>query len=419
VVREDETLKSLLLIDDEPAVIQGLSTDIDWTLAGIDQVHTASNGIEARTLLEKNRIDVVISDIRMPVMDGLTLARVIHETWPLARLILLTGYNLFDYAQQAIVYHVFRYLTKPTPYELLIETVKDAIKDQDLAIQNIENAVQITENVPLLLQTVLNDIIVHNTDISDDKFQILKDSIPFISDESSMFQILLREKTDKTPVFQWIFNEMKTTIPNLHMVNLPLDFSYHYLLLFFCRDETGAAACLSRIEGLGDMIFTSGESGKDKKGLIIFTPLHTVQDSGSYYQMLLERSQNRHPVEGEHILISSAWDRKVFQTPQYIEAAKEYIEENIAGDCTIAEVSNHVKLNPGYLSGLFKDYVGLNLQQYLISRRVELACSLLDKPGARVQEVAYEVGYSSPYHFSRIFKKMKGISPKEYQKHHF
>lgn len=116
----------LMIVDDEPTIRKGLSDFIKWdTLDSIVDA-TACDGAEAMELIRLKQPDIVITDIRMPQVDGIALAKFIYEEYPQIKVILLTGYADFQYAQSAICYAVSDFLLKPTSKDKLIEAVKKA-----------------------------------------------------------------------------------------------------------------------------------------------------------------------------------------------------------------------------------------------------------------------------------------------------
>ena len=116
----------LMIVDDEPTIRKGLSNFIKWdTLDSIVDA-TACDGAEAMELIRLKQPDIVITDIRMPQVDGIALAKFIYEEYPQIKVILLTGYADFQYAQSAICYAVSDFLLKPTSKDKLIEAVKKA-----------------------------------------------------------------------------------------------------------------------------------------------------------------------------------------------------------------------------------------------------------------------------------------------------
>lgn len=108
---------NVLLVEDEKLLMQSLSRHIDALDAGFKVVRQAANGEEALKYLKSENIHLVLTDIRMPVMDGLTLAKRIHEQYPNTLTIILTGYADFSYAQEAIKQGIFDYMLKPVVQE--------------------------------------------------------------------------------------------------------------------------------------------------------------------------------------------------------------------------------------------------------------------------------------------------------------
>lgn len=133
----------LLIVDDEAIIADGLY-EVFQNIKNLDlDIYKAYSGSTALELLEKTRIDIVLSDIRMPQIDGLQLLKKIRENWPKCRVIFLTGYNEFDYVYSAIKYPGVNYLLKTEGYSKIIESVKKAMIeiDEDIKTEElIENA---------------------------------------------------------------------------------------------------------------------------------------------------------------------------------------------------------------------------------------------------------------------------------------
>ena len=106
-------MTKVLIVDDEKYVRMGIKSETDWSLIGCEVVGEASNGIEGLEAAENLRPDLVLSDIRMPKMDGIEMAEKILERYPGTKVIFLTAYNEFEYARQAIRIGVSDYLLKP------------------------------------------------------------------------------------------------------------------------------------------------------------------------------------------------------------------------------------------------------------------------------------------------------------------
>lgn len=112
---------NLIIVDDEDIIRNGLANTIDWNSMGFHVVGTAWNGKKALDMLDTLNPDVILADIRMPGLSGIDLAKKIGEDYPDIYVVILTGFNQFEYAQRAIDYNVFSYLLKPYNSENLQE----------------------------------------------------------------------------------------------------------------------------------------------------------------------------------------------------------------------------------------------------------------------------------------------------------
>ena len=119
----------VLLADDEEEIRTGISRKIDWTALGFSLVGEAGNGEEALELAEQLRPDVVLTDIKMPFMDGLELCRRLRQSLPAAKLVVFSGFDDFEYARQAVGAGVSEYILKPINAPELAE-VLNKLRDQ-------------------------------------------------------------------------------------------------------------------------------------------------------------------------------------------------------------------------------------------------------------------------------------------------
>ena len=124
----------VLLVDDEPFIIQGLKVLIDWEQEGFMIAGTASNGKEAYDFLQKEEVDLIIADIQMPVMTGLELQETIRkENLSNAYFVILSGYADFEYARRALQNECTDYILKPVDREMLLKLLNrvSAMRDED------------------------------------------------------------------------------------------------------------------------------------------------------------------------------------------------------------------------------------------------------------------------------------------------
>lgn len=127
-----KTMLKIFLVEDEFVVREGIKNNIDWAAHGYEFVGEASDGELAFPMIQKTKPDIVITDIKMPFMDGLTLSRLIKKEFPNMEIIILSGYADFSYAKEGIQIGVAEYLSKPISGQELISVVdKLALKIQE------------------------------------------------------------------------------------------------------------------------------------------------------------------------------------------------------------------------------------------------------------------------------------------------
>lgn len=119
----------VLIVDDEPEIRQGLRLKVNWDQLELQVAGEAANGIEALSMLEADDIDIVITDMNMPVMDGLSFLHSCREQYPALRLVVITGYEDFHYARAAVQNQARDYLLKPVTREELTMTLDKIRKE--------------------------------------------------------------------------------------------------------------------------------------------------------------------------------------------------------------------------------------------------------------------------------------------------
>ncbi|AIQ60349.1 response regulator transcription factor [Paenibacillus borealis] len=153
----------ILLVDDEPYVVDDLFISIPWNELQVEQVHRAYSGYEALEILRQHPVDIVVTDINMPEMSGLQLIGHIRREWKHIKTVLLTGYSEFEYAKQAISQQASAYLLKPIGNGPLMEVLEQLLleirKEWETRASYQRTLQTFREHLPLLRDRLLNGLL--------------------------------------------------------------------------------------------------------------------------------------------------------------------------------------------------------------------------------------------------------------------
>lgn len=158
-------MMKLLIVDDETILREGIYRVGKWDQYGIKVTGRVSNGLEALKSIQKEIPDIILTDVVMPVMNGIEFSAKIHELYPSIRIIMLSGHEEFAYVKKAMEYKVSLYLIKPATIEKIREAVldlKDEIEDErrQEEEQNRLHA-KMRESIPLLKEHYLNQLVIN------------------------------------------------------------------------------------------------------------------------------------------------------------------------------------------------------------------------------------------------------------------
>ncbi|HOO29001.1 MAG TPA: response regulator, partial [Lachnospiraceae bacterium] len=161
----------VIFADDEILIREAVSENTPWSEAGFKLTGTAENGRDAIALMEKDCPDLLLTDIRMPIMDGLELSSYVQKHFPDTKVMILSGHDEFEYAKRALKYGVSEYILKPITSQELCEELKkikeklDALKCERENVRKIQRAYQ--NNLPMLRDLYLNRVIEGNSSRND------------------------------------------------------------------------------------------------------------------------------------------------------------------------------------------------------------------------------------------------------------
>ena len=153
----------LMLVDDEPEIRDGLQEIIQWEQEGFQVVGVAENGLEALQVAQNVSPDLVVTDIRMPFMDGLEMARRMRKILPTVQFVVLSGYDEFDYARQAIQIQIKDYVLKPISSDEFVQVLRRVKShlDEDFAQRSDVKILKehLKSSLPVLKELLLTSLL--------------------------------------------------------------------------------------------------------------------------------------------------------------------------------------------------------------------------------------------------------------------
>ncbi len=526
---------NLLIADDEPLIQAGIKSMINWEEYGIRIIGTAANGAAAYELIKEYSPEIVITDIKMPVMSGLELARKCHEEERLLPLfIILTSYEEFQFAKEALSYQVLEYLVK---LELTPEVLDEALKRAIAKVSEIQAAAHISEsaynNIYFLKEQFFTRLVL-NLFESEQQFSLQANHLDIDFGYSSFaacyVEICINKQKQMTSDKQiTLYNNSLQMAEELTSKYVPcrvlsLD-TRHFCILFFL-DEENTGKYRSVIEqameqvsamlhnyysvairsGIGSpvtapmqiassfqdakqifshitpenpiLFFEDAPAGEplknvfnislfkedirkayaeyDEKALYdIFTsiielfesqPAHYVQaldaagnilylslsllndgeqlvskifeNRANGYRSLYELTSMEQIMEWlrtfrDGLCESFATHNKDYKNHIVINV-KKYIKEHIKEKLTLNNVAEVFSISPNYLSILFSKYNDTGFTEYINHSKIEAAKEMMSAGDYKIYEISDILGFESAFYFSRVFKKITGVAPRDY-----
>lgn len=188
-------MKTLVIVDDEPSVVNGLRTYVDWAAQGIQLIGTADDGDTGLTLIRELRPDIVLTDVQMPSMDGITMAAEVRALLPDAKIVFISGHNDAEYLKSALQMHAADYIFKPVSRKELyavMEKVTAALDAERRERDRVkEMQVKLTQSMPLLREKFLLSVVSDNINMAQvqDKLQFL--GLSLLSADSYIIMVIV------------------------------------------------------------------------------------------------------------------------------------------------------------------------------------------------------------------------------------
>lgn len=517
-------MKRILVVDDEPLFREGLVQTIQWEQLGAETPEVAINGLDALNKLQNGSFDLVITDIRMPKMDGLELIRQAAARYPDIGFIVLSAYDEFQFVKQAFHLGIVDYLLKN---EISQEELSRIIQNQqafrklpghaasstleEYAMQNekhikqmlLQNLVRgiVPEQegikalgIPQAIQggriyaasAKLHPLSGYSSTIGTEHTEAIRvvqqflDSFPEICSiiEHDAITLFLLSETPRDwamldSYWQKIHSEMNQLLKPLDCC-ISLGFSHNFTTFnSLSKHLKEAEYCLSwyisRGKGLvfspprlkarptdPDAFPNTGTLATDlaalhaeqAASLVLSLRLIPEKVRASEPQAILEYLHRlaahihttgellelQHTPAFKELLAGlkqhSGWDVQdinrwleelagFFQslstiTNRNIQVVLELLQRIYAEEISLSSVAEQLGMNPSYLSRIFSRELGMGFTAYVAQLRIKQAVVLFEAGNNRVVEVAERVGIPQPETFSRVFKRVMGVSPQAY-----
>ncbi|WP_438347500.1 response regulator transcription factor [Paenibacillus sp. FA6] len=440
----------LLIVDDEPVIANGLVQLFKENSEFELDICKAYSSSEALEIAKKTKLDIMISDIRMPQKNGLQLMDEIVYYWPLCRVIFLTGYSEFDYVYEAIRKNVDNYILKTEGMEPIFEAVKKAIdkleEENRRRLQQeraqihfqIANSFLKRELMGSLLGGESIATLLSDTRYAEVNFDIALDRPAFFlvgvvdrteAYKSNIPSSVQRIFADHLPasivseeviyddcVLVWLLQPDEGLLNRLRGDHPDTELNWRGIVVYMkgilelvqneCEEMVDACVSFGISGNLlddWDSMQTQVEAGRVR-----------IQKIASLGQNMVIVDLDRLSKHEETMNTVGGMEQDEFKT-LVIEQIHRFVYENLSGDISLTAIAEEVHFNPSYLSRYYKQMAGQNLLEYIQTTKLHVAIELMETTTLKLNEIAIRVGFDSPSYFTTFFKRNMGLSPQEYR----
>lgn len=394
-----------LVADDELMIRRGIISFLK-RYEDFEVVAEAEDGEIALEMARQQEIDVYFVDITMPFLNGLEFIKELKQIQPNALVVIITGYDLFEYAREAVGLGIFDYLLKPIQEEVfedlimrvrvaLMKSSTEAVAKRYLGWAK-EKLVENRERLICdFLQKVLNGRLT--VDEIEQECNYLHLKIPH-----TYHLLLIKLDYQKNDDIKQVWNE---DLLFFAAQNVAKEIFATLSCETSCQDDYGNLVLLVEREGV---VQIEEKIKEYQQFLASCMPVKcsVIRESGSgigelsgAYHAAVQRIKS---IRGLSEVISSIL---------------RIIEENYKReDLSLQDVADEVNLSIPYLSKLFRKEMGYTFVDYLTNLRIRKAIELLHDDSMKMYEIAEGIGYTSQHYFSNVFKKKMGISPIDYKR---
>lgn len=423
-MQNDEEAKviNLLIVDDEPGIVESLHTLCTkrFAKAGVFVIRAYSSD-EVIQIMQKTCIDLLLSDIRMPKINGIMLANWVEKYNPMCKIIFLTGYRSFDYAREAVQNRcVVDFLLKSSEDEVLLQTLDKHIRlcielqHRKLSADEINHMVQ--QKVQLLPDfwwktSRYNNILYETKYVLNRPIWLLwvqcqknKEST-VIAHFESLFYVLIRETMAQFECIGYTMHQNDGYVFYLQVTNDEILQNPHAYL----RSRLELLKTRIRyIQNVAAFIYT-------EQGYMISELTERIKKLSDIAYIYRE-SRETILVSDHSEMMKNQITEFAGKQMQLIRKIHQIIEKNISDpNFSLDIIAEKTFYSTAYISRIFRKQTGKRIIDYINELRISKSKVLL-QGGMRVSDVAHEVGFRSLSYFSSFFKKNVGMTPGDYQR---
>lgn len=423
---------NILIVDDEPKIRNGLKNLIRKLNENWNVIGTAEDGLCAIEILKVKQPDVLLLDIRMPNMDGLSLLEKISSENKDIIIVIVSGHAEFEYAQSAMRYGVLDYILKPiSPQKVkavLVKSEKIISARNELKTKNVH----VENSIGELREKFLHDIIFETVYISEDAAKEKSDLLNLSLGRFSVGTMVIGLKDAEV---QNIGDIVNNSYLKKEFYKILGKYDGGYILC----NGIGSFIIVVKLSGCNETDSSLKNITEELISCIsinidvilrfggVYNEIHKAYLSYRESLLLLRvENQMKKPGKTEGVDSSFLASRILVEIKtnphEYsilIRQAVDYIIKNYRKSIKIDDIAKSIYVHSNYLSDLFKKETGENVSDFITECRIEEAKELLLKLENKVYMVAEKTGFNDQRYFSQVFKKRTGMTPAEFREKRF